>query len=70
MPWTRKAVKLLLSKGSPLSPEQKGKMHSELHANPALGHKRKGSKSMRRRLSSGSAARMRKRASGMVMDGD
>lgn len=42
MPWTRKQVKFLFSSGSPLSKEQKGKMESELHANPAMGHKKKG----------------------------
>jgi hypothetical protein len=42
MPWTRKAVKFLLSKGSPLSHEQKHKMLGELHDNPSLGHARKG----------------------------
>ncbi len=44
MPWTRKQVKYLLSKGSPLSGEQRSKMVSELHANPAMGHKKKGVK--------------------------
>lgn len=42
MPWTREQVKYLLSQGSPLSPEQKDKMKAELHANPKLGHYRKG----------------------------
>ena len=42
MPWTRKQVKYLLSSGSPLSGQQKTKMKGELHANPAMGHKRKG----------------------------
>ena len=43
MPWTRKQVKLLLSDASPLTPEQMAKMKRELHANPKLGHARKGS---------------------------
>ena len=42
MPWTRKQVKYLLSSGSPLSGAQKGKMQGELHANPAMGHEKKG----------------------------
>ena len=42
MPWTRKQVKKLLSSGSPLTPAQKTKMRRELHANPALGHGKKG----------------------------
>lgn len=44
MPWTRQQVKYLFSSGSPLSSEQKDKMHEELHANPAMGHMRKGFK--------------------------
>lgn len=47
MPWTRRQVKKLLSKGSPLSPAQQSKMKRELHANPAMGHARKGSSQMR-----------------------
>lgn len=43
MPWTRKQVKYLLSSGSPLSGSQKEKMKGELHANPAMGHKKKNS---------------------------
>ena len=58
MPWTHKQARLLLSKVSPLAPEQKAKMHAELHANPKLGHARKGSK----RLSRASAARLKMRA--------
>ncbi len=42
MPWTRKQVRYLLSKVSPLSSDQKTKMVGELHADPALGHKKKG----------------------------
>ncbi len=48
MPWTRKQVRKLLSKGSPLTPQQQSDMKMELHANPELGHKRKGSKAMKR----------------------
>jgi hypothetical protein len=44
MPWTRKQVKLLLSKAIPLSKDEQSKMKKELHDNPALGHKRKGAK--------------------------
>jgi hypothetical protein len=43
MPWTRQQVKFLLSNGSPLTAEQQEKMKSELHANPSMGHRRKGS---------------------------
>lgn len=42
MPWTRRQVKYLLSSGSPLKSEQKDKMKSELHADPAMGHRKKG----------------------------
>lgn len=42
MPWTRRQVRYLLSSGSPLKPSQKKKMVGELHANPAMGHKKKG----------------------------
>lgn len=42
MPWTREQVEYLLSKYSPLKPEQKTKMESELHADPSLGHAQKG----------------------------
>jgi hypothetical protein len=49
MPWTRKQVKYLLSdKVSPLSAAQKAKMKRELHANPAMGHEKKGSKALNR----------------------
>lgn len=48
MPYTRKQVKYLLSSGSPLDPEQKDKMKAELHADPSLGHEKKGSKAMKR----------------------
>jgi hypothetical protein len=46
VPWTRRQVKYLFSSGSPLTGKQKEKMHSELHANPAMGHMRKGSSRM------------------------
>jgi len=49
MPWTRKQVKYLLSSGSPLSGEQKTKMKAELHADPAMGHKKKGSSALAKR---------------------
>lgn len=42
MPWTRQQVKYLLSGGSPLTGGQKSKMVGELHANPKMGHMRKG----------------------------
>lgn len=42
MPWTEKQVRYLLSKVSPLKSAQKIKMKGELHANPAMGHKKKG----------------------------
>jgi len=49
MPWTRKQVKYLLSKGSPLTSEQQQKMVGELHDNPALGHKKKGSPALKKK---------------------
>lgn len=49
MPWTRRQVKYLLSdKVSPLSGKQKAKMKRELHADPSMGHKKKGSKALKR----------------------
>ena len=48
MPWTRRQVKFLLSKGSPLTPEQEAKMKQELHQNPAMGHEKKGSKALKK----------------------
>lgn len=48
MPWTRRQVKYLLSSGSPLSGEQKDKMKSELHEDPAIGHERKGSQALKK----------------------
>lgn len=59
MPYTRRQVKYLLSGGSPLSGQQKNKMVGELHANPAMGHAKKGSKA----LSDAAASRIRKKAS-------
>jgi hypothetical protein len=47
IPWTRDQVKFLLSKVSPLKPAQKTKMIGELHANPAMGHAKKGSKGLK-----------------------
>lgn len=48
MPWTRKEVKFLLSKGSPLTKGQKSNMVGELHHNPSMGHAKKGSKALKR----------------------
>lgn len=45
MPWTRRQVKYLLSNGSPLSGQQQTKMKGELHAEPSMGHMKKGFKS-------------------------
>ena len=59
MPWTRRQVKYLLSSGSPLSGEQKSKMVGELHANPGLGHAKKGSSVLKRERVSPSDARRR-----------
>ena len=47
MPWTPKQVRLLLSKVSPLTEPQKTKMKGELHANPQMGHARKGSEELK-----------------------
>jgi hypothetical protein len=41
-------VKYLLSKVSPLTGAQKTKMVGELHADPSLGHKKKGSKALKK----------------------
>lgn len=49
MPWTRKQVKLLLSQASPLTEAQKAKMVAELHADPSLGHARKGSPELKKK---------------------
>ncbi len=48
MPWTPKQVRLLLSKYSPLSGQQKDKMKAELHANPQLAHAKKGSEELKK----------------------
>jgi len=48
MPWTRKQVKKLLSSDSPLSGAQQDKMKAELHADPAMGHARKGSAALKK----------------------
>ena len=47
MPWTPAQVRLLLSKYSPLSGEQRDKMKAELHADPEMGHAKKGSKELK-----------------------
>lgn len=61
MPWTRRQVKYLLSdKVSPLSAKQKQKMKRELHADPSMGHKKKGSADLKR------AAVKRTRAHGLT----
>lgn len=49
MPYTRKQVRYLLSGGSPLDEAQKDKMKAELHSDPAMGHKRKGSAALKRK---------------------
>lgn len=49
-PWTRRQVRLLLSKASPLSAPQQDKMKAELHANPQMGHARKGSKELEKNV--------------------
>lgn len=48
MPYTRRQVRYLLSKGSPLTKKQQDKVLHELHENPEMGHKRKGTKEMKR----------------------
>jgi hypothetical protein len=48
MPWTRKQVRLLLSKYSPLTAAQKAKDKQELHQNPSLGHAKKGSQELKK----------------------
>ena len=47
MPWTRKQVRFLESSGSPLTAAQKDNMNAELHADPSLGHNKKGSEAMK-----------------------
>jgi hypothetical protein len=49
VPWTRRQVRYLLSSGSPLSGGQKEKMVGELHDNPAMGHKKKGSVALKKK---------------------
>lgn len=41
MPWTPRETRYLLSKASPLTPEQKDKMKAELHADPQMAHAKK-----------------------------
>lgn len=48
MPWTPRQVRYLESNGTPLTAAQKDKMNSELHADPSLGHKKKGSDDMKK----------------------
>jgi hypothetical protein len=48
MPWTERQVRYLESSGSPLTAAQKNKMNAELHADPSLGHKKKGSSTMKK----------------------
>ena len=48
MPWTPRQVRYLESSGSPLTPAQEDKMNSELHSDPSLGHKKKGSEAMKK----------------------
>ena len=50
MPWTRKQIKLLLSKYSPVDSADQDKIKAELHENPALGHAKKGSEEMKRKV--------------------
>lgn len=49
MPWTPKQRALLLSDMSPLKPEQKAKMKAELHADPTLATKKKGSPALKKK---------------------
>lgn len=48
MPYTQREVRFLLSSGSPFSEKKKNEVKAELHANPALGHGRRGSEAMKR----------------------
>lgn len=41
MPWSKSQTRFLLSKGSPLTPEQHAKMLAELHSDPSLAHAEK-----------------------------
>ena len=49
MPWTRREVRYLLSKVSPLTKAEKTKMVRELHKNPKLGHAKKGSEALKKK---------------------
>src|SRR5262245_56876258 len=49
MPYTRKQVKLLLSKASPVSEAKKQEIKNELQADPALGHAKKGSAELKKK---------------------
>jgi hypothetical protein len=48
VPWTRRQVRFLESSGSPLTVAQKAKMNQELHSDPSMGHKKKGSEAMKK----------------------
>ena len=48
MPYTRRQVRYLLSKVSPLTPDEQAKVKAELHSDPNIGHGRKGSAAMKR----------------------
>jgi hypothetical protein len=50
VPYTRSQVRLLLSKASPLTSAQQAKMKAELHSDPKLGHARKGSAALKKKL--------------------
>lgn len=44
MPWTPKQFRFLMSSGSPLTTAQKDKDKQEAHENPAMTHRKKGSR--------------------------
>lgn len=46
MPWTNRQFRFLMSKGSPLTEEEKDKDKAEAHADPSMVHMRKGSSRM------------------------
>lgn len=48
-PWTQRQARKLLSDNSPLDEAQKTKMKEELHADPTMGHAKKGSKELKRK---------------------
>ena len=48
MPYTQREVRFLLSSASPFSNNKKDEVKTELHADPALGHQRRGSEAMKR----------------------